>query len=161
MLDFSKIQAILSDFDGVWTDNKVHTDNYGNETVVCNKYDSSGLPLLANYGIPIFIISQETSLCVAERLKKLNLISILSCDDKASAVRTLLADHGLDANSTLFVGNDINDIPAFNEVKYSACPLDSHPSILGMSNYISPKPGGQGVIRDIVDRITLVRSKLA
>ena len=45
-LDFKKIKLIVSDFDGVFTDNKVLVDENGKESVFCNRGDGLGIELL-------------------------------------------------------------------------------------------------------------------
>ena len=52
-----QIQAVVTDFDGVLTDNRVHVDERGIETVVCNRGDGWGIELLRKAGYLVACIS--------------------------------------------------------------------------------------------------------
>tara|TARA_A100000164_G_scaffold298915_1_gene273459 strand:- start:189 stop:452 length:264 start_codon:yes stop_codon:yes gene_type:complete len=48
---FKAIKFIIFDFDGVFTDNNVYTDQNGNESVISSKFDGFGLKKLKDLGI--------------------------------------------------------------------------------------------------------------
>ena len=60
-MDFNKIKAVVFDFDGVFTDNRVIISEEGKESVICNRSDGIGLEMLRKIGIPMKIISPEKS----------------------------------------------------------------------------------------------------
>ena len=59
--NFSKVQLVAFDFDGVFTDNAVYVSQDGNETVRCWRGDGLGLARLRSVGVPIFIVSSLPS----------------------------------------------------------------------------------------------------
>ena len=67
------IQAVVFDFDGVFTDNRVIVSSTGEEFVVCDRGDGMGTGLLKNAGIKMLILSKEQNSVVSARAKKLNL----------------------------------------------------------------------------------------
>jgi len=53
------VKIILSDFDGVWTDNKVYADSQGNEMLFFSKEDSLGLDIFRKKNMHTFIDNLE------------------------------------------------------------------------------------------------------
>ena len=87
----SKLQFLLPnkklfvfDFDGVFTDNQVYTDQNGIESVVSSKFDGFGLQKLKDLGINLHILSTEKNSVVKKRSQKLeiNYIQGLSSKEK-------------------------------------------------------------------------------
>ena len=72
---FKKIKFIVFDFDGVFTDNQVYTDQNGIESVVSSKFDGFGLQKLRDLGINLHILSTEKNSVVKKELKNLKLIT--------------------------------------------------------------------------------------
>ena len=106
---FSKTKCIIFDFDGVFTDNRVYTNQHGVETVACWRSDGLGLNLLKKIGFPLWVVSSEKNKVVSMRCKKLDIPCIQGCDDKSEAIKELLRKESISLDSTAFVGNDIND----------------------------------------------------
>ena len=65
-MDFSRINLIVYDFDGVMTDNKVYVDQNGNEMVRVNRADGLGIAKIKKLGINQIIISTEKNSVVFE-----------------------------------------------------------------------------------------------
>ena len=74
-MKLSKPEGLILDFDGVFTDNSVYTDSFGNEIIKTSKYDSLSLKNFHERfpAFPIIVISSETNNNVAKRCKKLKL----------------------------------------------------------------------------------------
>ncbi|MEY2940072.1 MAG: hypothetical protein RIS58_1059, partial [Actinomycetota bacterium] len=82
----SAIKAIVFDFDGVFTDNKVIVSQDGSEFVVCDRGDGMGITLLKEIGIRMMILSKEKNPVVSARGSKLGIEVIQGCDDKLPAL---------------------------------------------------------------------------
>lgn len=148
-----KVSAIVFDFDGVLTDDRVYVDQDGREMVCCNRRDGLGFDILRKAGIKLFILSTETNPVVARRAEKLKIPAVQGSRDKAASLRKLALSEGVDLAETLFVGNDINDLPAICLCGFSACPSDSHPSVKSAVTHVLQTAGGQGVTREIVEKV--------
>lgn len=146
------IRLIVLDFDGVITDNRVWVNEMGQEMVAANRSDSLGLETLRRLtGIEVMVLSRETNPVVAARCKKLNLPVLQAVQDKATAIQGVLARKGLTASQVIFMGNDINDLPAFPEVGFAAAPADAHPAVLRQADWVVSLPGGRGAVRELCD----------
>ncbi len=152
------IQAIIFDFDGVLTDNRVWTDESGHEWVASNRSDSLGLSdLRKTTPIKIMVLSRETNPVVSARCKKLGIPVLQGELDKAEVLRSMQARGEIDLSRTIFLGNDVNDLPCFPLVGCGIAPADSQPEVLRSADLTLKKNGGHGAVRELCD---LVRKHL-
>ena len=149
----ASVKLIAFDFDGVFTDNCVNVSQEGVESVRCWRSDGIGLSRLGRYGVQFIIISTESNPVVAARAKKLNLPYKQAVQDKALAILETCKELCVDSSETMFVGNDINDIPAFNVVGMPVAVADAYPETYPHVIYRTNKLGGYGAVREICDLI--------
>ncbi len=149
----SVLDTIFYDFDGVMTDNRVLVSDTGNEFVFCNRSDGLAVSGFRDLGIRQVIISTETSDVVSARGRKLKIPVIHKLDsgdvDKGTVLRRYAFENGIKLEDSIFIGNDINDLPAMSLVGYPCCPLDAEEEVRSISTWISSCKGGYGVIRDL------------
>ena len=62
-------------------------------------------------------------------------------------------ENKIDLKNVLFVGNDINDYNAMKTAGHKYCPSDSHESIKSIADYVLSSSGGDGVVREIFDKL--------
>ena len=148
-----KVRLLVLDFDGVLTDNRVWTDQDGRETVASNRSDSLGLGLLRSAGVQIQVISKEVNPVVAARCKKMKVPCLHGVDDKASALKKLLVDSKIDPACTVFVGNDLNDLPCFPIAGWSVAVADALPEVIRHADFVLTRKGGHGAVRELCDLI--------
>lgn len=149
----SSVQLVAFDFDGVFTDNTVYVDQNGVESVRCWRSDGLGLSRLRALGVHLIIISTETNPVVGARAGKLKLPLKQGVEDKAAAILATCRELAVETANTLFVGNDINDIPAFHSVGIPVAVADAYPETFPHVVYRTRKPGGHGAVREICDLI--------
>jgi 3-deoxy-D-manno-octulosonate 8-phosphate phosphatase (KDO 8-P phosphatase) len=150
---FKDISALVFDFDGVLTNNKVHIDDNGTESVTCNRSDGLAFDVLRKLNKPVYILSTEKSLVVTARAKKLRIVAVQGVDNKLHGIKKLAYEEGLDLNNILYVGNDLNDYKVMESCKYSACPSDSHKKIISISSLVLKSKGGDGVVRELLEDV--------
>lgn len=155
----ASVRLIAFDFDGVFTDNTVYVGQDGFETVRCWRSDGLGLARLRSVGVEVFIISTETNPVVAARAKKLKLAFKQGVEDKATQILDVCDTLKIDPQQAMFVGNDINDIPAFQVVGIPVGVADAYPEIYSHVLYRTKKSGGLGAVREICDLIFSAKIK--
>ena len=102
--------AVVTDFDGVHTDDTVLVDAVGTETVRVSRSDGMGISRLRAAGIPVLILSTETNKVVGARARKLRVDVRQAVDDKAAALREWAGEHGIALSRIAYLGNDVNDL---------------------------------------------------
>ena len=147
-----KVALVIFDFDGVWTDNRVWTDEAGHEQVASNRSDSLGLNLLRGQGGPEFlIISREPNPVVSARAAKIRVPVMQAVMDKAIAVQNLLVEMNIDPAQVIFMGNDVNDLPTLPLVGCFVAPGDAQPEVLRRADLVMKNYGGHGAVRELCD----------
>ena len=147
------IDALVFDFDGVLTNNLVYLNQEGVESVACNRADGLAFDVLRKLNKPAFILSTEKSFVVTMRAKKLRIPAIQGVTDKVSAIKELARENKFHLKNILYVGNDLNDYLVMKVCGYTACPIDSHLKIKEISEYILTTKGGNGVVRELLERV--------
>lgn len=151
-MTLSDLEAIVFDFDGVLTDDRVWVDQDGKETVCCSRRDGLAFDVLRKTQLKLFILSTEKNKVVARRAEKLRIRAVHGASDKAASLRTLAREEGFSLERTLYVGNDVNDLPAATLCAFVACPSDAHPRVKAIATYCLSTPGGSGIVREIVEQ---------
>ena len=147
------VSALVLDFDGVFTDNRVLVLEDGREAVFCNRSDGHGLALVRDMRIPMLVLSSEENPVVLARCRKLGLECLHGVRDKRAVLSRWLQERGLDAAHVVFVGNDVNDLPCMEFVGCSVAVSDAHPAVRAAACLVLAAPGGRGAIREICDLI--------
>lgn len=147
------VDALVTDFDGVHTDDGAYVDENGNEQVRVHRGDGMGVSRLVESGLPVMILSKERNPVVTRRAQKLHVDVTQGVDNKAKVLQSWIADQGLDASRVAYVGNDINDLEAFDVVGWPIAVADAHPKVLAAARVVLDRPGGRGAVREACDLI--------
>lgn len=153
-MNLSNIKLFLTDCDGCLTDGGMYYSEFGDELKKFNTRDGMGFSLLRDKNIIIGIITSEDVKLNTRRAEKLKLNELISgCKDKLAAVLSLCKKYHCTLENVVYIGDDINDIELLKRVGFSCCPSDAMPQVKQVVNYISKYSGGQGVIRDVVEKL--------
>lgn len=147
------VDALVTDFDGVHTDDSAFVDEDGREFVRVHRGDGMGVGRLADAGFPFLILSKERNPVVTRRAEKLRVEVLQGIDEKAGALSTWITDRGLDPNRVAYVGNDLNDLAAFSVVGWPIAVADAHPKVLAAARLVLTRRGGHGAVREVCDLI--------
>ncbi len=153
LISLDKIDAFIFDFDGVLTDNIVHLDQDGKESVSCSRADGLAFDVLRNLNEPTYILSTEKNLVVTARANKLRVPVLQGVGNKVQSLKALIDRKNYKLENIFFVGNDLNDYYAMKLCGYTACPADSHISIKQLSIYTLKTKGGHGVVRELLEDV--------
>lgn len=155
-----RIEAIVYDFDGVLTDNRVTVSEDGIESVTCDRGDGLAIAMLREGGIEQLVLSKEVNQVVSARCRKLKIPAIQGQDAKWPVLRQWLDEKGITRAGTIYVGNDINDVECLQNVGCGVAVGDAHPAIRPFARLILEKPGGRGAVRELADLILGIPARL-
>ena len=149
----NKIKLLAFDVDGVLTDGGLYIDHNGDESKRFYAQDGHGIKILQSIGIDIMIISGRTSKCVSKRGKELGIKKIIQ-----GSRNKLKSYHDqkiqLAADEICFVGDDTVDIELLKYVGLSIIVPNSNYILTKLEfDWITPRVGGNGAIRDVCDLI--------
>ncbi|MCF8781345.1 acylneuraminate cytidylyltransferase [Rhodococcus ruber] len=148
---FSEISAVVTDFDGVHTNDLAYVDEAGREHVRVSRSDGMGIGMLRDAGFPILILSKEVNSVVSHRAKKLRVDVCQGVDDKLPVMQQWLARNRINPRRAAYIGNDINDSSCMAYVGWPIAVADANPEILRVARHVLTRRGGQGALREFSD----------
>ncbi|WP_445527111.1 cytidylyltransferase domain-containing protein [Streptomyces cyslabdanicus] len=147
------VDAVVLDFDGTQTDDRVLIDSDGREFVSVHRGDGLGIAALRDSGLRMLILSTEQNSVVAARARKLRLPVLHGIDRKDLALKQWCEEQGIAPERVLYVGNDVNDLPCFSLVGWPVAVASAHDVVRGAARAVTTVPGGDGAIREIASWI--------
>ena len=87
------------------------------------------------------------------RLNEIGFDAYLGIKDKGKFINNYLLENSLDPKNVAYIGNDINDLSAFEAVGYKIAVKDSYQEILQNANLILDVKGGYGAVREACQHI--------
>ncbi|WP_405896096.1 HAD hydrolase family protein [Streptomyces sp. NBC_00104] len=146
---YDDIDAVVLDFDGTQTDDRVLIDSDGREFVSVHRGDGLGIAALRRSGLTMLILSSEKNPVVAARARKLQIPVLHGIDRKDLALKQWCEEQGIAPERVLYVGNDVNDLPCFALVGWPVAVGSAHDVVRGAARAVTTVPGGEGAIREI------------
>jgi len=158
--DLTKIKGIVFEVDGVVSTDTAPLHPTGEPMRVINTKDGYAMQLAVKQGIILCLISACDTLAVRKRFEGLGFQYLyLNSKNKTNDFQDFLQKTGLLPEEICYVGYDIPDYKVMQTVGFPACSADAVPEIKAIAKYISPKNGGQGVGRDIIEQILKAQGK--
>jgi len=155
-----QIDTFIFDVDGVLTNGIVSVHSNGDLVRQMSIKDGYALKTAVDAGYRVCIISGGSSEGVRLRLQGLGITDIyLGAHDKIQQYNELLKKYNLNPENVLYMGDDVPDYPVMELVGFACAPQDAAPEIKEISKYISPKKGGDGCARDVIEQIMRVQGK--
>ena len=157
---WNKINTFILDVDGVFTDGKLMITEEGHFLRSMSVRDGMALKVAQREGYTIAIITKGDSKGVKMRLKALGTHHFYDgVKDKNVPFQELVTEHGIDPQRSVYMGDDLADLVLFDKVLLSACPNDAANDVLKRAEYISPKNGGDGAVRDLIEKTLRCQGK--
>ncbi|MFJ6634589.1 cytidylyltransferase domain-containing protein [Streptomyces sp. NPDC091376] len=143
------VDAVVLDFDGTQTDDRVLVDSDGRELVAVHRGDGLGIAALRRAGLKLLILSTEQNPVVAARARKLAIPVLHGIDRKDIALKQWCEENAVAPERVLYAGNDVNDLPCFGLVGWPVAVASAHDSVRAAARAVTATPGGAGAIREI------------
>lgn len=154
---FKQIKTFIFDVDGVFTDGSVNALASGEMYRTFHIKDGYAIEKAIQHGYRVAVVSAGNQDGVRKRLAFLGIKDVFMggpTDQKVNAYLGYLNRDGLNEAEVLYMGDDLPDYAILKrEVPLSTCPADAADEIQAICDYISPKPGGRGAIRDVIEQV--------
>ena len=147
-------RLLALDVDGVLTDNRVTIHSDGSESKSFFIPDGAGMRRLLDQGIAVVWISGRPSESTDLRAKELRITEWhTGIRDKGECLKAVMEKLGVGAEETVFVGDDLIDLPAFEVAGTAVAPADAVPEVLAAADVVTSQNGGFGAVRQVCDWI--------
>lgn len=151
--DLKKIRAFAFDVDGVLSPSTIPMSTTGEPLRMVNIKDGFALQLAARLGYMLAIFTGGNTEAVRIRFESLGIRNVfLGAAHKLPLLKEWMESRGLNPEEVVYVGDDIPDVPCLQYVGLPCAPADAAPEAIASALYISPRNGGYGVGRDIVEQ---------
>lgn len=149
-----QIRLFVLDVDGVLTNGSLLLLDDGQMARSMNIKDGYALQLAVKKGYQVLVISGGSSEAVKVRLGKLGIHEVfMKAKDKRDILVQYAAKHQLRWDQVLYMGDDIPDLEVMQLAGLPCCPADAVPEIKSIAQYISPVKGGEGCVRDVIEKV--------
>ncbi len=149
-----KIDYLVLDVDGVFTDGCVH---YGPEGELSKKFDmrdGMGLEILRQNGVDVVVVTSENSELVKQRMKKLQIKNAFyGVKDKFSFLNYFVQEQNSSFGALAYVGDDVNDLAGMCSVSWSFAPANATEIVKLHADFVLSKSSGSGAIREVCELI--------
>lgn len=161
MLDsFKNISLFVFDMDGVLTDGTLMVMDDGQMIRRMHVKDGYALQLAIKRGYTVMVISGGKSPQVKDRLSKFGIEHVyMPVEDKLEKLKALLQTLNIQKENVMYMGDDIPDMEVMQYCGLACCPADAVAEIKKISKYISPVKGGEGCVRDVIEKVMKLQGK--
>lgn len=151
---FAPIRTFVFDVDGVLTNGTILATEDGHLLRSMNIKDGYALQLAVKKGYKVWIISGAKSEAVKTRLQKLGIVDVhIGIETKKELLQEIATAADTTYAHVLYMGDDIPDYAAMQLCGLPCCPNDAVMEIRQVSKYISPYKGGEGCVRDVIEKV--------
>jgi 3-deoxy-D-manno-octulosonate 8-phosphate phosphatase (KDO 8-P phosphatase) len=150
------IKMVITDFDGIVTDNCVYISDDGIMTRKLNFKDIIGFYKLKRSGIDIAIISGEKNSAIETIAKNCELKEVYQrIRIKIDVLKEIIKKYNLSQEEYLYIGDDYNDIDCLNYAKYKITVPNAIQKVKDLKDImITCENGGNGAFREVADCLT-------
>ena len=153
-----KIKLMVLDVHGVLTTNEVLYDGTGNRYRTFNHEDGFGANILMLCGVEIAVITRKSK-SVEARMNDIGIKRFYQTKEKIGKYEELLQELNITDEEACYVGDEIIDMGVMKRVGLSVSPSDGKPDVLAISDLVTKKAGGQGVVRELAELILRAQGK--
>jgi len=155
----ARVQLVIFDVDGVFTDGRLYYGADGEELKVFHVRDGHGIKSLLQQGIQVAVISGRSSTAVSRRMQELGIRHVFQGDDdKRPILEKLLKKLALNPGQTACVGDDLADLPIMQVAGIAIAVADAQPEVRAQADWCTRSRGGEGAVREICDLILEART---
>ena len=147
------IKWIITDFDGVMTDNCVYIHDDGTMSRRLNFKDVMGFSILRKNVYNIAIISGEKNLAIETLAKKFQIDEVhQNIRIKIDVLKSIVERYNLSLDDFVYIGDDVNDLACLEYAKYKITVPHAPAKLKNLEGIqITEKDGGEGAFREVAD----------
>jgi 3-deoxy-D-manno-octulosonate 8-phosphate phosphatase (KDO 8-P phosphatase) len=154
-----ELEWILCDVDGVLTDGGLIYGKRGQVDLRFDVRDGLGLQLAKTAGLKVGVLSGRSSTALDRRATELKLDEVMTgVRDKGAEFESFLSRNTTVARRVAFIGDDLPDLVLLARCGLSFAPPDAAAEVRAVVHRVLEKPGGHGVVREMIESILRARS---
>lgn len=145
-------KLLVLDVDGVLTDGRIVASADGEPLKLFHVRDGWAVKLWQHAGGTVALLTGRGGEVVVRRAAELGISLIRTgVQDKGRAFTELLDECGRTPAETVYVGDDLPDVPVMERVGFAAAVADAAPAAKRAASYVARRPGGHGAVAEVVE----------
>lgn len=150
-----RARMLALDFDGILTDGSLHLHAGGEISKTVCYLDIVGLTRWRRLGHALCVITGDgISPIPAQFTNAFKIPKLLTGRmDKLNALTEAASEFGIPLDQTIYMGDDVMDLPAMRAAALGATVPTAHPHVLDHADWVSARPAGNGAVRELTDLI--------
>ena len=151
------IKMVITDFDGIITDNSVYIAPNGDMSRKLNFKDIMAFSILKKNGFKIGIISGEKNSAIDILAEKFDIEEVhQGIRNKLEVLESIIKKYSLTDEEFLYIGDDVNDYDSLCRSKYRITVPHAVQKVKRIPNIqITEIIAGEGSFREVVDSLIL------
>lgn len=155
-----RICLLALDVDGVLTDGSINMGAQGELFKSFYAQDGLGISVALRNGLQIAIITGRKSEIIHRRAQELGIQMVQEgVKDKYLALEQLQNQLGLSRGQVAYMGDDLNDLPAFRAAGVTFAPADAVEEVREAASFVTEAAGGRGAVREAIAMILRSQNK--
>ncbi|MGB5107258.1 MAG: HAD hydrolase family protein [Candidatus Zixiibacteriota bacterium] len=150
-INVADLEMLIFDVDGVMTDNRMIFLKDNQEAKAFSAADGFAIKTAGGRYLKFGVITARGSEVTVQRCTELGVADVVVAWDKISALHEMAQKHNLDLSQIGYVGNDIPDLVAMEQVGLAVCVADAEPELLPFCHYQTDRDGGNGACREVIN----------
>lgn len=152
------VRLLALDVDGVLTDGSINIGTEGELFKAFNVKDGLGISCALRSGLEVAVITGRRSAIIHRRCGELGITLLREgVTDKYLELLTLQTALGLTREETAYMGDDLNDLPAFAAAGVCLAPADAAEEVRCRADFVTAARGGRGAVREAVELLLKAR----
>lgn len=153
------IRLLVMDVDGVLTDGALTWAHgaQGEPALELKRFDvrdGLGIAVAEGAGLEVAWVTGRRSTIVEARARELRVRELhQGARCKRRVLRALLAARDLPASAVAYIGDDLNDLPAFEVAGLRIAVAGAAPELVAAAGWVTDRPGGAGAVREVIETL--------
>jgi 3-deoxy-D-manno-octulosonate 8-phosphate phosphatase (KDO 8-P phosphatase) len=148
-----KVRAVVCDVDGTLTDGRLLMLPDGGCSRAFHSHDGMATHLLREAGIQVaWLTATRDGASTQARAAMLRLdpdLIDVGTGDKGARLEALCERMQIPPGKVAYIGDDVNDLPAFERAGVAVCPGDARPEVRAVADLVLETHGGFGALREL------------
>jgi 3-deoxy-D-manno-octulosonate 8-phosphate phosphatase (KDO 8-P phosphatase) len=158
--ELKNVKAFAFDVDGVLSKDTTSLSEDGDPVRTANIKDGFAIRFALSLGYPVAVITGSNTERVRLRYERLGVkFFYQNVSDKVESLSDFLSITGIQPQHVLFMGDDLVDYRVMLKSGIPVCPFNAVSEIKAISKYISPRNGGEGCVRDVIEQVLRAQNK--
>ena len=155
-----EIKLIITDFDGIFTDNSVYFLDINTKLKKISYKDIMGVSVAVKNGLKVAIVSGEKSKEIDYLAETFALEDIhQGIRNKLPVVKEILEKYNLSKDEVVYIGDDVNDLECLSFVKYPVSVSEANYKVKQLPEIqYTQAPAGSGAFREVVDNLVELKA---